>query len=179
VFSKKGVIVYLLGIAFFVVLIVLVLSIGEPDLPSPIAENSILNSVSATTIQPTDTPTIKMTETPDDLSSVEPDVKFSIKPSIDPDVVESIESDKSYILPGSNRKLLTRSELEALTKKELNFARNEIFARHGYIFKKDVYREYFSKQDWYSEDPNFSESNLNEIEKENVQIIIKFLEDVN
>jgi hypothetical protein len=175
VFSKKGVIVYLLGIAFFVVLIVLVLSIDGSNSPSPITENSISNSVTATTIQPADTPT----ETPDDLSSVEPDVKFSIKPSIDPDVVESIESDKSYILPGSNRKLLTRSELETLTKKELNFARNEIFARHGYIFKKDVYREYFSKQDWYSENPNFSESNLNEIEKENVQIIIKFLEDVN
>lgn len=49
--------------------------------------------------------------------------------------------------------------------------RNEILARHGYVFKKEVYRDYFSGKSWYSEDPDFDYNSLNAVEMENVETI--------
>jgi len=50
--------------------------------------------------------------------------------------------------------------------------RNEIYARHGKIFKHRWLKSYFSSLPWYHPDPKFSESELNSIERHNVAVLI-------
>lgn len=71
----------------------------------------------------------------------------------------------------STRKL-TDEELSGLTKEDLRIARNEIYARHGYIFKSQDLRDYFSSKSWYQ--PTCSDASslsLNEYELYNVDLI--------
>jgi hypothetical protein len=75
------------------------------------------------------------------------------------------------------------SEREVGTKHLLNYnledlkiIRNEIFARHGYIFKDYELRNYFSQQAWYK--PEFEDvtEKLTEIEKRNIINLKRFEE---
>jgi hypothetical protein len=43
----------------------------------------------------------------------------------------------------ASEKILTSSDVSTLTKNELKMMRNEIYARHGYIFKASDLRLYF------------------------------------
>ena len=61
--------------------------------------------------------------------------------------------------------------LERLSLKQLRIFRNEIFARRGKIFKDEFLKKYFYIQPWYKQNPEFKESELNEIERENVKVI--------
>lgn len=56
-------------------------------------------------------------------------------------------------------------------KDELKIMRNEIFARHGYIFQTDDMRTYFSKQSWYKPERTNVDNLLSKIEKKNVLTI--------
>jgi hypothetical protein len=53
---------------------------------------------------------------------------------------------------------------------DLRIMRNEIFARYGYIFETDV-KEYFNKQWWYIPKSRNVDSQLTEIEKQNIDFI--------
>lgn len=78
------------------------------------------------------------------------------------------------ILPDSDSRYYEKSELAHLDKQELTIARNEIYARHGYIFKSENLAEYFEACDWYSgtvSSSNFSESVFNKYEKANIKTI--------
>jgi len=57
---------------------------------------------------------------------------------------------------------------------ELKIMRNEIFARHGYIFKTEDMRDYFSRQSWYR--PVYADvsGQLSAGEKRNAQIIKQY-----
>ena len=55
-----------------------------------------------------------------------------------------------YILPTSDSAYLTEKDLSALTKEQLRLARNEIYARHGYIFNDEELKEYFQSKSWYT-----------------------------
>ncbi len=87
--------------------------------------------------------------------------------------VDSSEEDNDYILPDSDKKYLSAEDIKNLSKDELAIARNEIFARHGYVFKMEEYKNYFKSKTWYKENPLFSvsESELNEYEKANINLI--------
>ena len=103
------------------------------------------------------------------------------------DLIKSIENggsggssggkkgDSSYIFPNSAKKKLTRKQVLALDRSMWGYARNEIYARHGYEFSTSKYRKYFSKKSWYSPG-GFSSSDLNNIEWYNMKLI-KELED--
>ncbi|HEX6037376.1 YARHG domain-containing protein [Longimicrobium sp.] len=41
---------------------------------------------------------------------------------------------------------------------ELGLLRNAAYARHGRVFEKPEYRDYFARQPWYRPDPAFSDS---------------------
>lgn len=56
-------------------------------------------------------------------------------------------------------------------KDELKIMRNEIFARHGYIFQTDDMRSYFAKQSWYKPERTNVDNLLSKIEKKNVLTI--------
>lgn len=79
----------------------------------------------------------------------------------------------NYLIPDSDSRLLTEAELSQYDKDTLALIRNEILARHGYPFIKQVYRTYFEEQDWYVRNENFTYNSLNSIEMENVELIKK------
>lgn len=93
------------------------------------------------------------------------------------DAVE--EADPEYILPQSSSKPLSSSEISSLTLRELNYARNEVFARHGRRFHSAELQSYFNSKSWYSgtiSPENFDEnylSTLNSVEKANVEALKK------
>lgn len=83
---------------------------------------------------------------------------------------QAINSDNQpWLLPYSNNRLITKSELRHYSKTELRYARNEIFARHGYIFSSQDLKQYFSSKSWYK--PKTKQVHLSEIESANVKLI--------
>lgn len=66
---------------------------------------------------------------------------------------------------------LKDSDLSNYSKEDLAFLRNEIFARHGHVFKTDKMKNYFDRQSWYIPFSGDATTLLNEIEKKNVQLI--------
>jgi hypothetical protein len=75
----------------------------------------------------------------------------------------------SFIFPNSNCAYLSQNQVSRLTNFELGIARNEIYARHGYIFSLEQFRSYFNAQSWYR--PITTNVTLNNIEDYNVQLI--------
>ena len=73
--------------------------------------------------------------------------------------------------PQASERLLTASDLQYLSKEDLKIMRNEIFARHGYIFQTQDMKTYFQNQSWYT--PQFRDvtAKLSNIEKKNVDLI--------
>jgi hypothetical protein len=61
--------------------------------------------------------------------------------------------------------------VENLTLTDLRLKRNEIFAKHGYIFKSKDLADYFSKYDWYKPTNHNVDSLLTETDRANIKII--------
>jgi hypothetical protein len=62
--------------------------------------------------------------------------------------------------------------MEHLTPWGMNVMLNEIYARHGYIFKDPELKKHFAEESWYKgKQANLSKIKLTEIEKENVTFI--------
>lgn len=83
-----------------------------------------------------------------------------------------------YILPESSSRVLTTADVEGLSPKELNYARNEIYARHGRMFDSPELQKYFNSKSWYKGqyspddfDSNIASSVLSSIEKKNVEFL--------
>lgn len=80
------------------------------------------------------------------------------------------DSSDIYILPNSASKTYTAEEIRGLN---LYLARNEIYARHGYIFNNADLQEYFGGMSWYSPTTkDVPDSALNEYEKANIELIL-------
>lgn len=77
-----------------------------------------------------------------------------------------------YIFANSSKKKLTREQILSIDKNMWGYARNEIYARHGYSFKTAKYRNYFKKKSWYKEG-GFSTGDLNSVEWYNMNLIKK------
>ena len=58
-----------------------------------------------------------------------------------------------------------------ISSRELRIMRNYIFARHGYIFKSDDLRQYFSQYDWYTPISRNVTKELSKIERDNIKLI--------
>jgi hypothetical protein len=58
-----------------------------------------------------------------------------------------------------------------IPREQLRLMRNEILARHGYVFQSKDLRDYFSKKWWYKPAANNSAVKLNVIEQTNVELI--------
>lgn len=84
--------------------------------------------------------------------------------------------DLEYILPMSDSKYLTEKEIASLSHRELWLARNEIYARHGYIFSGSL-QEYFESQSWYEglyTKEEFDREVLNRYEVANIDLIKEY-----
>lgn len=81
---------------------------------------------------------------------------------------------ESYAIAKSNTAYLGADDLKLLTKKQLVVVRNEIYARHGYVFENDDLLTYFYGKQWYKPTTSakeFSDDVLNKYEKANVKMI--------
>jgi YARHG domain len=74
----------------------------------------------------------------------------------------------------ASQKLLKASDVENLTKSDLETMRNEIFARHGYCFKKKESRDYFENEEWYVPNTVDVKDKLTDIEKKNIALIKRY-----
>lgn len=57
--------------------------------------------------------------------------------------------EQDYIISYSDTYLLTEEDVEDLTVQEINYAKNEIYARHGRKFASNELQNYFNSKDWY------------------------------
>lgn len=79
-----------------------------------------------------------------------------------------------YTVIASNSRYLTASDLRYMTTDELCIVRNEILARHGYVFMDNDLREYFYSKPWYKPTTlaeNFKMSDLNKYESNNITFV--------
>ena len=68
-------------------------------------------------------------------------------------------------------RLATEDDLAGKSKSDIKIMRNTIFAMHGYIFKTEDMKEYFSKQSWYKPQKDNVNSELSSIENQNIQFL--------
>ena len=66
------------------------------------------------------------------------------------------------------RELITDDTLGAMFAEDLRVLRNEVYARHGRVFKDKELQKYFETQAWYKANPDFKDDQLNEIEIKNL-----------
>lgn len=109
----------------------------------------------------------------DDESYYEDDEEYDFS---DEEYYDEDYSESGYILPYSSSEYLEEEDLESLSAMELTYARNEVYARHGYVFKADELNEYFQSMDWYEIDYDYDGS-LSDVEKYNVELIKSYQND--
>lgn len=70
------------------------------------------------------------------------------------------------------------SDIQGLSIQELNYAKNEIYARHGRMFDSPELQNYFNSKQWYEGkysaedfDANYSASLLSDTEKKNTEFL--------
>ena len=74
-------------------------------------------------------------------------------------------------LPNSSFEYLTNQDIAHFTIDQLRLVRNEIFARNGYIFNSEDLNAYFAQKTWYVPNSSFSDAQLSETEKANINFI--------
>lgn len=79
-----------------------------------------------------------------------------------------------FIFYDSSYRLLNSSEITWLSSAQVQHAINEIYARYGRAFKNSQIRAYFQSTEWYIENPSYSDSYLNDIEKANITLLTKY-----
>ena len=88
--------------------------------------------------------------------------------------VETIVKFENKIHQELSSKPITRALLEGLFLEDASQMRQEIYARHGKVFKEPWLQKYFSSFDWYKADPNFTEAALTDVEKKNIAAIAAY-----
>ena len=88
--------------------------------------------------------------------------------------VETIVRFENRIHEELSTKPITRALLDGLFIEDASQMRQEIYARHGKIFKEPWLQKYFSSFDWYKPDPNYSDASLSEVEKKNIATIAAY-----
>lgn len=89
---------------------------------------------------------------------------------------ETEEKTADYIIPDSDSKMLTDADVAGLSLKEINYAKNEIYARHGRKFDSKELRDYFNSKDWYDgkiSPADFLERVFNRYEKKNSEFLAR------
>jgi hypothetical protein len=69
---------------------------------------------------------------------------------------------------------IARVLLEGLFLEDASQMRQEIYARHGKVFKEPWLQKYITSFAWYKADPDFTEANLTEVEKANIATIAAY-----
>lgn len=88
--------------------------------------------------------------------------------------VETIVRYENRIHEELSTKPITRALLEGLFIEDASQMRQEIYARHGKVFKEPWLQKYFSSFAWYKADPDFTDATLTEVEKKNIATIAAY-----
>ena len=78
------------------------------------------------------------------------------------------------LYPYTSQRLLTDDDIKNMQQYDLKVMRNEIYARHGFIFQNTGMKNYFSSQGWYTPQYNNVTDMLSTIEKNNIAFIKKY-----
>ncbi len=88
-----------------------------------------------------------------------------------------------YIFPDSNSRYLSEEEVRAVETDRLFIGRNELFARHGYIFQDEGLQQHFNSMPWYSGTVTAEQFNadavFNDFEKKNAELIKRIEDEIN
>lgn len=85
---------------------------------------------------------------------------------------------KVALMPGDlelfENKLISETMLRGLSLHELRLLRNEIYARHGRIFKTLWLQQYFGGQSWYDPKEDFKDEEISGSDKTNIETIVAY-----
>ena len=82
--------------------------------------------------------------------------------------VDLLASYEAKIREWFSNNVVTDDTIGALFAEDLRVLRNEIYARHGRVFKDKKLQQYFEEQSWYKANPEFMDNQLNEVEVQNL-----------
>ncbi|RBQ04553.1 YARHG domain-containing protein [Pedobacter miscanthi] len=82
-------------------------------------------------------------------------------------------SDQIFKLNASTT-ALKEEDVKNLRKLDLQIIKNTIFARHGYAFKKQTFRNFFDPVEWYVPVKNNVDHDLTAIENKNIKLLDRF-----
>lgn len=88
--------------------------------------------------------------------------------------VETIVAYENKLHDQLSTKPITRAVLNGLFVEDVRKMRDEIYARHGKVFKNEWTQKYFASFDWYKPDPKFNEASLTSVEKQNLTTIARY-----
>jgi tetratricopeptide (TPR) repeat protein len=106
----------------------------------------------------------------------------SISPPASPQrQISHLNNDNRW--PWTSQRLVTKEDIRNLSSQDLVLMRNEIYARHGWVFNRKDLREYFNKQAWYhpkgllsnrADANRLAAAEMSPLERQNVQIILRY-----
>ena len=80
----------------------------------------------------------------------------------------------NYFIADSDTRVIEEGDYSYMTWQELCYAKNEIYARHGYIFKSKELQDVFESKQWYKKSKKFTKNpKLSKIEAKNVETLRK------
>ena len=82
--------------------------------------------------------------------------------------------DRDLIVPDADTRYYTDGDISDMPLQVVNYAKNEIYARHGRIFNSTELAGYFGQQPWYSgslREADFTDKVFNEYERENILLL--------
>jgi hypothetical protein len=85
--------------------------------------------------------------------------------------IETIVAYENKLHDSISNKPITAALLQGLFLEDVRKMREEIYARHGKVFKDPWTQKYFASLDWYKANPNFTDALLSAVEKRNIVVI--------
>ena len=88
--------------------------------------------------------------------------------------IETIVALETRLHNSISDKPVTRALLNGLFVEDVRKMRDEIYARHGKVFKDQWTQKYFASFDWYKANPNYTDASLSPVEKGNLVVIAAY-----
>src|SRR2546422_89686 len=88
--------------------------------------------------------------------------------------IETIVAYENKLHNSISTKPITQALLQGLFVEDVRKMRDEIYARHGKVFKDQWTQKYFASFDWYKANPNYSDAQLTPVEKGNLAVIAAY-----
>jgi YARHG domain len=88
--------------------------------------------------------------------------------------IETIVAYERKIKDDLSRRPITKGLLEGMFLEDARKLRQEIYARHGKVFKDRWLQKYFQSFDWYRPNPKYSDAVLSKVERQNVASIAAY-----